>query len=149
MSKKIVAVSSVGGHWTELMRLRAAFEGCDIVYVTTDTAYQSTVQGERFYTINDFNRKNAWQIFSAIWKLIVLFARFRPDYTISTGAAPGITAILIGRLFLSKTVWVESVANAEELSMSGRIARFLAHRVYVQWPHMADSRLRYRGNVIG
>ena len=32
--RRILAVSSGGGHWVELMRLRPAFEGHDVAFVT-------------------------------------------------------------------------------------------------------------------
>ena len=31
---KVLAVSSGGGHWVQLMRLQTAFEGCDVSYAT-------------------------------------------------------------------------------------------------------------------
>lgn len=38
--KKVLAISSGGGHFIELIRLEPAFEGHDVVYVTVDEAYR-------------------------------------------------------------------------------------------------------------
>ena len=46
--------------------------------------------------------------------LVVL--RERPDVVVSTGAAPGYFALRFGRLFGARTLWLESIANVEELS---------------------------------
>ena len=38
-----------------------------------------------------------------------------------TGAAPGYFAIRIGKLLGARTLWIDSIANAEELSMGGQL----------------------------
>jgi len=149
MSKKVVAVSSVGGHWTELLRLRSAFDGYETIYITTNHEYRSMVGGSSFYSIRDFNRKNPWVLAVVIFRLLSIFLRERPDCIISTGAAPGLTALFVGRVLGIRTVWVESIANVDELSMSGRVASYIAHRAYVQWPELAGPRLRYAGSILG
>jgi hypothetical protein len=63
--------------------------------------------------------------------------RERPDVVLSTGAAPGFFALLFGRLLGARTIWLDSIANIEELSMSGRMARRHADLWLTQWPHLA------------
>jgi hypothetical protein len=41
--KKILAVSSGGGHWVQLLRLAPAFKGHDVVYVTVNRNYRGQV----------------------------------------------------------------------------------------------------------
>ncbi len=62
----------------------------------------------------------------------------RPDVIISTGAAPGYLAIRLGRLFKARTIWVDSFANVDELSLSGRLAGKQADLWLTQWPHLAS-----------
>jgi UDP-N-acetylglucosamine:LPS N-acetylglucosamine transferase len=97
MSKKVVAVSSVGGHWTELLRLRSAFHGYETIYITTNDEYRSMVGGSRFYSIRDFNRKNPWVLVGVIFRLLSVFLKERPDCIISTGAAPGLAGLFFCR----------------------------------------------------
>ena len=48
-----------------------------------------------------------------------------------------------------RTVWVDSVANAEELSMSGQKAGGCVDLWLTQWPHLAgDDGPRCYGNVL-
>ena len=42
-SKRILAVSSGGGHWIELLRIRPAFEGADVAFVTVQRNYRPDV----------------------------------------------------------------------------------------------------------
>jgi UDP-N-acetylglucosamine:LPS N-acetylglucosamine transferase len=75
--------------------------------------------------------------------------RARPDVIISTGAAPGILGIFFGRLIGAQTIWIDSIANAEELSLSGRIALRVAHKALTQWPHLAKAEgPEYHGSIL-
>ena len=57
---------------------------------------------------------------------------------ISTGAAPGLVALAVAKLLTgSRTVWIDSIANTKQLSLSGRLARPVADAWLVQWPHLA------------
>jgi len=46
-TKKIIAVASGGGHFIQLLRLRPAFEGHQVSYVTTIDGYQEALGGAR------------------------------------------------------------------------------------------------------
>jgi hypothetical protein len=45
-------------------------------------------------------------------------------------------------------VWVDSVANAEELSLSGKMASEKADLCLTQWPHLASGAVAYEGSVL-
>jgi hypothetical protein len=59
---------------------------------------------------------------------------------ITTGAAPGYFAVRIGKLLGARVVWLDSVANAGELSMSGRKAGSFVDLWLTQWPHLARDK---------
>jgi hypothetical protein len=63
----------------------------------------------------------------------------RPHVVVSTGAAPGYFALRLGRWFGARTVWIDSIANVEQLSMTGTLVRRFADRWLTQWPHLAQS----------
>ena len=67
---------------------------------------------------------------------------------ISTGAAPGYLAIRGARLLRARTAWIDSVANVEEVSLSGRLASEQADLCLTQWPHLAAGRVTYQGSVL-
>ncbi|HVH03936.1 MAG TPA: hypothetical protein VM891_13525 [Amaricoccus sp.] len=57
---------------------------------------------------------------------------------VTTGAAPGLVALALAkRLCGSRTVWIDSIANVEELSTSGTHARRVADVWLTQWEHLA------------
>ncbi|MCL6216761.1 hypothetical protein [Zunongwangia pacifica] len=145
---KVLAIASVGGHWIQLLRLIPAFKGSEVVFVSTKQSFGKMVSNEKFYAIADGNRSDKKGLFKAIMQLRKIFLLEKPNVVITTGAAPGLMAIFIGKLFKAKTIWVDSIANCEELSMSCKIAKKVADHVYTQWPHLADDKVKFKGNVL-
>ena len=148
--KRVLAIASGGGHWVQLLRLTPAFEGCHITFATTRASYRYDVDGHDFRVIPDGNRWQKRKLVRSAMGITWLILRLRPDVIVSTGAAPGYFAIRFGKLFGIKTVWLDSIANAEELSMSGEKAGRHADLWLTQWEHLArESGPHYRGNVLG
>lgn len=147
---KILAVASKGGHLMELLRICSELKKrSNIVYISTDNVQPLLPQGATLHVVNDFNRWNAWRILPTFWQIWKAVGREKPRAIITTGAAPGLVAVAVGRLRGVRTVWVDSIANAAELSGSGKMARRLANRIFTQWPHLADARVEYHGNILG
>ena len=135
--KRVLAIASGGGHWVQLLRLRPGFADCDVTFATVKEGYRSDVAGERFIVIADCNRSQKLKVLWCAFAVIRLLARVRPDVVVTTGAALGYFAVRFGRWFGARTVWVDSVANAEELSLSGSMAGRHAVLWLTQWPHLA------------
>jgi hypothetical protein len=56
---------------------------------------------------------------------------------ISTGAAPGYFALRFGKRLGARTIWLDSIANVDELSLSGQRAGKYAGLWLTQWQHLA------------
>ena len=147
--RRVLALSSGGGHWVQLLRLRPAFDGCDVTYATVRKSYRAEIDGGRFHVVPDCNRSKKLRMLWCAVGVLFLVVRIRPDVVISTGAAPGYFAIRFARWLGADTIWVDSVANAEELSMSGRIVGPYAGLWLTQWRHLAfEDGPTYRGSVL-
>jgi GT2 family glycosyltransferase len=153
-TKRILAIASGGGHWVQLLRLRPAFEGHRVAYATVKRAYQSDVAGERFYLINDATRWNKFGLVRMAARIAWILLRERPHVVVSTGAAPGFFALRLGRMLGARTVWLDSIANAEKMSMTGELVGKHADLWLTQWEHLAEKggdgarRPRYEGAVL-
>lgn len=145
---KVLAVASGGGHWVELLRLQPAFDDHQLVYMSTSDSFRGTVHSFEYHTIPDFSRWNKFRIPVVAWKIFRKIWMIRPDVIVTTGAAPGVIALLLGKLVGAKAVWIESLCHAERVSMSGRMVRLFADRVYTQWEHLADQKVMYAGNIL-
>lgn len=149
MTKKILALASAGGHWQQLMLMRPAFSAHDVVYATTLARLPEQFGAHPAAIITDCNRDRKRDILICAWQVLRLLRRERPDVIISTGALPGVIALGLGRMFGARTIWVDSVANAEEMSMSGGYARRVADLWLSQWDHVAqESGAEFAGSVL-
>lgn len=147
--KRILAIASGGGHWVQLLRLRPAFEGHRVTFVTVNPGYQADVPGERFMLVNDATRWDKLGLVRMALRLIWIMLRVRPHVVISTGAAPGFFAIRLGRLLGARTCWIDSIANVEQISMTGELVRPHADLWLTQWPHLArEGGPRFAGAVL-
>ena len=147
----MLAISSGGGHWVQLLRLRPAFEGADVTYATVLESSRSDIEGDyvAFRRIPDATRWDKFKLPLLAMRLFVIILQTRPDVIITTGAAPGFLSLVIGRALGCRTCWIDSIANIEELSLSGRKARRWSTLWLTQWEHLAGpSGPSYAGNVI-
>lgn len=145
----VLAVSSGGGHWVQMLRLAPAFRGADVHYATTDPSAADQVGTAAFHTFSDANKDTPIRLIVCALKLAWIIFTVRPDVVVSTGAAGGYLAIRIARLIGARTMFVDSIANARELSISARISLRIADRVLSQWPRVAElSGAEYRGAII-
>jgi UDP-N-acetylglucosamine:LPS N-acetylglucosamine transferase len=145
----VLAVSSSGGHWVQMQRLAPAFTGAEVHYATTDPTAAGQAGASRVHVFPDANKNTPFRLVLCLLRLAWLVLRIRPDVVVSTGAAGGFLAIRIARLIGARTMFIDSIANARELSISARLAMGVADRVLSQWPGVAElSGAEYRGAVI-
>lgn len=146
---RVLAISSGGGHWVELMRLRPAFADCHVEYATVHAMYAEEVPDAKFHVIPDATRWNKLALLLLAMRVVWVVLSSRANVVISTGAAPGYFALRIAKLLGKRTIWVDSFANVEELSMSGQMAGRYADLWLTQWPALArDGGPIFAGRVI-
>ena len=146
---KVLAISSGGGHWVQLLRLRPAFDGCKVVFATVREGYRGDVGEADFYLISDANRWNKLALLRSALVILWLLLKERPDVVISTGAAPGYFGVRLGKWLGARVIWVDSVANAESLSLSGIKAGRFVDLWLTQWPHLtSENGPQWMGSVL-
>ncbi len=147
---KILAIASGGGHWEQLMLLRPALADADVKYITTLAGLPTRCGITDYALVHECNRNDLRKLAANTLKLSWILARYRPDVVISTGALPGLIAIALARIiFRKRTIWVDSVANGKEFSMSGRMAKHFSSLWLTQWEEVAHATgASYFGRVI-
>lgn len=149
MTYRILAVASGGGHWTQMMRMRPALQGADVVFVTTLPGLESQVKPNTVYITHDASRFDIKPLFKIVRLATRLISQFNPDAIITTGSAPALPFVMIGKLRGKKILWIDSIANSEKLSSSARIAGKMGATVVSQWPEVAKGEnVLYWGQVI-
>lgn len=145
---KILAIASPGGHWVQLCRLIPAFKASEVVYACTYNKASELSEDDNYYVIGDISRDSIQRIFSVISGIVEILKKEKPTVIITTGALPGLITILLGRLFGIKTIWLDSIANSEKISMSGKVASYFATNSFTQWDNLSGNRIKYIGRVM-
>ncbi len=135
---KVMIACSAGGHWVQMRRVLPAFEGMDLFYVSVGSRADPDLGPVRFYRVANATRKNPGSLIGILVHLVRIVRAERPDLVVSTGAAPGLLALVAVKLLTrGRTIWIDSIANTEKLSLSGRLARPVADAWLVQWEHLS------------
>lgn len=152
---KLAVGASAGGHVNELLLLLAAARGLWPVepacYVTTmDIAKAGFVEFRKpIYVLGEADRTKPLRSLSVLLRALLVAARERPDVVVTTGSMPLALFCLWSRLFGACIVWIDSVAQVDRMSLSGRFVRRFAGLCLVQWPDLAQSfpGVEYAGEV--
>ena len=147
--QRVMLVASGGGHWTQLLRLRSAFSGADLSYISTIESCKDFVPESRFYLVNDANIRTKVRLATMAARVGLAVLREQPHLVVSTGAAPGYFALRFAKAVGARTIWIDSMANAENLSLAGQNVRPYADLWLTQWPHLASaSGPQFAGSVL-
>lgn len=141
--KKVLFISSTGGHLTEMMCLKKLFSNYDFRIITEATP--STVYLEKqyrgkvsylFYGTKDHLFSYPWKLLANCFKSLYYYLRFRPKYIITTGVHTAGPMCCIGKLFGSKIIYIESFANIHTKTVTGKLIYSFADLFIVQWKSM-------------
>jgi len=149
LQKTILAVSSSGGHWQQLMSISSALSSCRVSYVTTLPGLAEIYDLNEAKVVTDFNRNEPLRALRCAKELFIIINSTEPDFILTTGAAPGLIAIIIGRVKGIRTIWIDSIANSEKMSLSGKLACLIADLCITQWMHLSTPKgPKYFGEIL-
>lgn len=143
--KRVLFISSCGGHLNELLQLKSMFKKYDYYIITEKT--KSTL-----YLKNEYKNKVSYLIYGTrvhpityvfkllfnCFKSLFLYIKTHPDYIITTGTHTAGPMCIIGHLFGSRIIYIETFANVYSKTETGRIIYKFADRFYVQWEKMKE-----------
>ena len=146
--KKVMFISSTGGHLDELLQLKSMFDIYDYHIVTEKTKSNLSLKDKfpkrvSFLVYGTYTTKLNKLIypFKLIYNTIksfFLYLKIRPKYIISTGAHTAGPMCLIGHIFGSKIIYIETFANSKSKSRTGSLVYKFADLFIVQWESMLE-----------
>lgn len=141
--KKVLFISSGGGHLEELLMLKELFGETDYLLVTekTDTtAYLEKKFNTRFlkYGTKDHLLKYLLIFPLNIILSFLIYLKFRPEYVVTTGTHTAVPMCYIAHLFGSKVIWIETFANVSTPTKAGKLVYGIADKFVVQWESMLE-----------
>ena len=142
--KKILFISSGGGHLEELLQLKELFKYCDYKIVTEKTA--TTLNILKDYKNVSYLRYGTKDhllpylfIFPYNWALSKkIFKEFNPDVVITTGTHTAVPMCSIAHKAHKKVVYIETFANVNTPTKAGKMVYKIADKFIVQWPDMKN-----------
>jgi len=154
--KKVLFISSTGGHLEELMQLKPMFNKYDYHIITEKTKsnlslkdkYPNRVNYLVYGSYTTLPRKMIYpfKLMYNTLKSLILYFKIKPEYIISTGAHTSGPMCLIGHIFGSKIIYIETFANSKSKSKTGNLVYKFADLFIVQWESMKEI---YPNSVYG
>ena len=148
---KICLVASGGGHLTELLRLSESWRQYETCFVTTVPVVRDNLQTSgNVYVVGECNRQYPMRVLRVFLKCVRIALKERPGVVISTGAAAGCMICFLAKITGARIVWIDSITNVRQISLSGKMVRCIADLFLVQWPELAKkyNKVEYLGAVI-
>lgn len=147
---KILMISSCGGHWVQMNRLVPIFKDEALHFASTEASYSSVNPSYPFYFVPEASRTSSiFTIIKQALSVLKIVWRIKPDIVITTGASTGFFALFFAKKLGAKTIWLDSIANVDSVSMSGEKSAKYADLYITQWEDLArDNGPYYFGSVI-
>ena len=139
--KKVLFVSSIGGHLTQLLELKPLFKDYNYLLVTEKSDVTLNLKDKYIVVFFKYcNKKNFLKYFFInvlnAFHSVFLFFKFRPDVIVTTGANTCVPLCYMGFIFRKKVIYIESFAKQEGKTLSGKLVYPIATHFIVQWESM-------------
>jgi len=143
---KVLFIASTGGHLTELLQLAPMFEDYDYHVITEKTKSTLSLR-ERFpnrvsyllFGTKDHMLTYPFRFIANCFKSMFLYCRIRPKYIVTTGTHTAVPICYFGKLFGSKIIFIETIANTKTKTLSGKMIYPIANLFIVQWESLLQE----------
>ena len=143
MKKKVLFISSTGGHLTEMLMLNDLFKQYDYHIITEKTKSTASMIKKYkkkinflFYGTKDHLLIYPFKLIANCFKSLYYYFKIRPDFIITTGAHTAGPMCCIGKIFGSKIIYIETFANIKSKTITGKLIYHFADLFLVQWESM-------------
>lgn len=149
----ICFISSTGGHLTQLKNIIKSFDTSEVKVITEKN--KTTISLQKQYDVSYLvqqERKNIFFPFIFFINIVLSFwyvLKVRPKYIISTGAGAVIPFCILGKIFGSKLIFIESFAKVQTPTITGRVLYRFADKFYVQWEELLSvyEKAEFKGRL--
>lgn len=139
--KKVMFISSLGGHLTQLLQLEPLFKEYDYHIITeksviTEDLAKKYPMSFLVYGARNYLFKYVFKFSFNTMKSFYYFMKFKPDVIVTTGAHTAVPMCYIAKLFGKKVIFIESFAKTSTPTISGRLIYPISDLFIVQWEGM-------------
>ena len=137
--RRLLFVSSAGGHLAQLLQLKPWWINHDRQWVSFDLPdARSKLEGEEMvaaYHPTTRNVVNLARNTPLAWKVL---RDFKPDVVISNGAGVAVPFFAVAKAMGIPTVYLEVYDRIDSQTLTGKLCRPLASMFCVQWPEQQE-----------
>ena len=149
---KVCIASSAGGHLTEILQIKKAYDKYDNFYITFKRENSlELAKIERVYFVLDPGRNIKKFVKNFVQTLGILFKE-KPHIIISTGAGVALSTCFLGKFILrAKIIFIESFCRIDKPSITGKLVYPISDLFFVQWEKLLKkygNKAIYRGAVV-
>ena len=141
--KKVLFISSTGGHLNELLQLKSIMNKYDSYIITEKTKSPISLKEEYkdkisylIYGTKHNMLTYPFKLLANCFKSLYFYFKIKPDVIVTTGAHSAGPMCCIGKIFGSKIIYIETFANIHSKTVTGRIVYKFADLFIVQWESM-------------
>ena len=144
--KKVIFIASTGGHLNELLQLSSCFKKYDYYLITEKTpsnlSLKSKFDNRVYYLVTGtYTTLKAkilypFKFFINCLKSLYYFFKIKPDVVVTTGTHNTFPMCYIAQYFRKKVIFIETFANSEFPTKSGKMVYPIADVFIVQWKSM-------------
>lgn len=136
-TKRIVLVSSSGGHYEQLQMLKPLEQIGELVWITEKTKYEI---GADHYLLQTGSKDFMFPIkmFLVSVNSLFLFIKYRPNYVITTGTMVAIPMTLLAKLFRRKLIYIETFDRVNDGTRTGKLIYRFADLFIIQWKELEN-----------
>ena len=121
----------------QLYMLKPFWKDKDRFWVTFDKDdARSILRGEKRYPAYYPSNRSIKAFFINLVRAILIIRKERPDIIISSGAAVAVPFFWVGKIFGSKTIYIEVFDRVDKSTVSGKLCYPVSDRFIVQWESM-------------
>ena len=134
---KICLVGSSGGHLTHLYMLKPFWKDKNRFWVTFDKEdARSLLKDEKVYPCYFPTNRNIKNLIRNTFLAIRVLKKEKPDLIISSGAAVAVPFFYLGKLFGTKTIYIEVFDRINKPTLTGKLVYPVTDRFIGQWEEM-------------
>ena len=142
-NKKIIFISSAGGHLYQLLQLEPLFDKFQYLLVTEKK--DTTIELKESYNVKYLLEGTRVNIITYIFrfginiiKSFFIIINFKPDYVISTGVHTAVPMCYLAKFFGKKVIYIETFARISDKTLAGKLVYPIADLFFVQWENMLN-----------
>ncbi|MBS5937909.1 PssD/Cps14F family polysaccharide biosynthesis glycosyltransferase [Clostridium sp.] len=129
---KLCLVSSSGGHWEQLQKLKILIEKYDGFLVTEKTHFEADAN----YLMKQTDLKDKLMIFKMTYNFIlaiIIWIKERPDFIITTGTMVAYPFYILSIILNKKFIYIETFGRANMPTVAGKMMEKHSDLFIVQW----------------